>query len=69
MSNANNSTPNHEADIENANSGTSGTNETYQQAQDNHANQLNPNHEPTNPKLTPAVNPVDLNLGDFNYAA
>ncbi|WP_197411804.1 hypothetical protein [Psychrobacter sp. P11G3] len=50
MSDSNNSTPNHEADIENSNGGTSGTNETYQQAQDNHANQLNPNHEPTNSK-------------------
>lgn len=35
---------NHQADISNANSGTSGFNATYQQAQDNHANQLNPNH-------------------------
>ena len=50
MSDSNNSTPNHEADIENSNGGTSGTNETYQQAQDNHANQLTPNHEPTNSK-------------------
>ena len=50
MSNTNNSTPNHEADIENSNAGTSGTNDTYQQAQDNRADQLNPNHEPTNPK-------------------
>ena len=35
---------NHNADISNANKGTSGTNSTYQQAMDNHANQLNPNN-------------------------
>jgi len=36
---------NHEADISNANEGTSGTNSTYQDAQDNRADQLNPNNE------------------------
>jgi hypothetical protein len=35
---------NHEADISNANEGTSGTNDTYQSALDNHADQLNPNN-------------------------
>lgn len=36
---------NHNADISNSNSGTSGTNSTYQDAQDNHADQLNPNND------------------------
>jgi len=36
---------NHEADISNANSGTSGTNDTHQNALDNRANQLNPNND------------------------
>jgi hypothetical protein len=36
---------NHEADMNNSNSGTSGTNDTYQQNQDNRADQLNPNND------------------------
>lgn len=36
---------NYNADISNANHGTSGTNDTYQQANDNHSNQLNPNND------------------------
>lgn len=35
---------NHNADISNPNRGTSGTNRTYQAAQNNRANQLNRNH-------------------------
>lgn len=37
-------TRNHNADISNSNSGTSGTNSTYQSSLDNTSNQLNPNH-------------------------
>lgn len=36
---------NHEADMSNSNSGTSGANETYQQNQDNRSDQLNPNND------------------------
>jgi hypothetical protein len=36
------STPNHEADIQNANKGTPGTNKTYDQNQGNRGKQLNP---------------------------
>ncbi len=36
-----------EANMQNPNTGTSGTNEQYQKARDNYANQLNPN----NPKF------------------
>ncbi|WBX77869.1 hypothetical protein PG911_06340 [Tenacibaculum ovolyticum] len=36
--------PNHQADISNSNSGTSGTNTTYQDNLDNRADQLNPNN-------------------------
>ncbi|MCI7186658.1 MAG: hypothetical protein MR995_00655 [Fusobacterium mortiferum] len=35
---------NHQADIKNANKGTTGTNSTYQKAMDNRSNQLNPNN-------------------------
>lgn len=35
----------HKSDMSNANDGTSGTNETYQQNVDNRADQLNPNNE------------------------
>jgi hypothetical protein len=35
--------PNHNADIQNANIGTSGTNITYDKAQGNRGKQLNPN--------------------------
>ncbi|MFZ3574149.1 hypothetical protein [Tenacibaculum finnmarkense] len=35
---------NHEADISNSNSGTSGTNTSYQDNVDNRADQLNPNN-------------------------
>jgi hypothetical protein len=34
--------PNHEADIENANKGTKGTNETYSKNQGNRGKQLDP---------------------------
>jgi hypothetical protein len=34
--------PNHEADIQNANKGTSGTNSTYDKAQGNRGKQLDP---------------------------
>ncbi|EKO3808753.1 alpha-amylase [Vibrio panuliri] len=35
---------NHKADQSNANKGTSGHNSTYQKAQNNRANQMNPNN-------------------------
>ena len=38
--------PNHEADIQNANKGTSGTNTTYDKNQGNRGKQLNPNQQP-----------------------
>ncbi|WP_281171789.1 hypothetical protein [Brachyspira alvinipulli] len=37
--------PNHEADISNANKGTSGTNKTYDKNQGNRGKQLNPNQK------------------------
>jgi hypothetical protein len=37
--------PNHEADIKNANKGTSGTNKTYDKNQGNRGAQLNPNNK------------------------
>ena len=36
---------NHEGDMSNSNEGTSGTNDTYQQNQDNRSDQLNPNND------------------------
>lgn len=38
--------PNHEADIQNPNKGTDGTNITWDQAQGNRGKQLNPNQRP-----------------------
>lgn len=35
--------PNHQADIKNANKGTPGTNQTYDQAQGNRGKQMDPN--------------------------
>jgi len=44
---------NHNADIKNANKGTSGTNPTYDKAQGNRGTQLNPNQtqSQTGPKV------------------
>ena len=39
-------TPNHEADIQNGNSGTPGTTTTWDKAQGNRGKQLNPNQQP-----------------------
>lgn len=39
------SQPNHNADIVNANKGTSGTNKTYDKNQGNRGKQLNPNQQ------------------------
>jgi len=39
---------NHDADIKNANKGTSGTNKTYDQNQGNRGAQLNPNNSKVN---------------------
>lgn len=39
-------TPNHEADIQNGNWGTPGTNITWDKAQGNRGKQLNPNQQP-----------------------
>jgi len=36
---------NHEADIKNPNTGTSGTNKTYDKSQGNRGKQLNPNQK------------------------
>ncbi len=41
----NNKKSNHQADIKNANKGTSGTNKTYAQSQGNRGKQLNPNQK------------------------
>lgn len=38
--------PNHEADIQNPNKGTPGTNTTYDKNQGNRGKQLNPNQQP-----------------------
>lgn len=40
------SKPNHNADIKNPNTGTSGTNITYDKAQGNRGKQLNPTYNP-----------------------
>lgn len=42
--------PNHEADIQNANRGTSGTNSTYDKAQGNRGKQLDPNQQKSGKK-------------------
>ena len=41
--------PNHQADIKNANRGTSGTNTTYDKAQGNRGKQMHPNWTPPPP--------------------
>lgn len=38
--------PNQQADIQNPNKGTDGTNKTYDKAQGNRGKQLNPNQKP-----------------------
>lgn len=43
------SKPNHNADIKNANKGTSGTNITWDQMNGNKGAQLNPNNQGNNP--------------------
>ncbi len=43
------SKPNHNADIKNANKGTSGTNVTYDKAVGNTGKQLNPTYTPPKP--------------------
>lgn len=45
--------PNHEADIQNANKGTAGTNITWDKAQGNRGQQMNPNQHPE--KQAPAA--------------
>ena len=40
-----NKKPNHNADIENSNKGTKGTNQTYDKNQGNRGKQLNPNNQ------------------------
>ena len=50
--------PNHEADIQNGNWGTPGTNITWDKAQGNRGKQMNPNQDPASqpaPSQTPAV--------------
>jgi len=44
--------PNHEADIKNPNTGTNGTNTTYDKAQGNTGKQLNPNQTKPDPAKT-----------------
>ncbi|WP_167508750.1 MULTISPECIES: hypothetical protein [Corallococcus] len=41
--------PNHQADIQNGNRGTPGTNMTWDKAQGNRGKQLNPNARPPQP--------------------
>jgi hypothetical protein len=41
--------PNHEADISNANKGTSGTNSTYDRNQGNRGKQMDPKQQPKAP--------------------
>lgn len=49
--------PNHEADIQNPNKGTAGTNITWDKAQGNRGKQMNPNQQPDRqqPAAPPAV--------------
>jgi len=41
--------PNHQADIQNPNKGTPGTNQTWDKAQGNRGKQMNPNQQPSAP--------------------